>query len=269
MSSLPTSQFPSSDTPPFLAAERHRLIVQRVQELGSVRVAALAKEFRVTEETIRRDLEKLGDEGRLIRIHGGAVHLENDRNEVPFTVRDTVKVGEKRAIAKRAVAFVAEGEVIALDASSSAFEMARLMPDKALTVVTNSLAIAQVLSEKPNIRTIGSGGVLDTPSLSFVGSLAEAALERFHIRKVFFSCQGIDLDRGLCVTADEHGRVKRKMIDAADMVFALVDGSKFGAKGVEFFARCSEIDVLITDPSAPPDQLSRLQDMGVRIEIAV
>ena len=251
-----------------LAAERHRLILERVQQQGSVRVAALAKELTVTEETIRRDLEKLGAEGQLVRTHGGAVALASDRTELPFDVRDAVHLPEKRAIARRAASFINEGDVIALDASSSAYELARCLPERPISVVTNSLAIANLLADAAHIRLILSGGVLDGPSMGLVGALAEENLGRFNIRKLFFSCQGLDIDRGLSLTADEHGRMKRRMMDLAEQAYLLIDHSKLGVRAVEFFANVSELDMVITDPSAPQDAVHRMRDMGVKVEIA-
>ena len=98
-----------------LARERHREILNRVAEVGGVRVASLADELKVTPETIRRDLERLGSEGKLIRIHGGAMPIGNDRRELPLDVRGTVNLAEKRLIARHALRYIAHGDVIALE----------------------------------------------------------------------------------------------------------------------------------------------------------
>lgn len=254
---------------PMLAAERQRQILNRVLQGGSVRVVNLAKEFSVTEETIRRDLERLGAGGQLIRTHGGAVPVASDRSDLPFGIRENVHLEQKRAIARAAAKHVNEGDVIALDASSTAYELARALPEYSLTVVTNSLSVATVLADRTGVRVIGTGGVLDTPSLSFVGSLAEESLGRFHIRKLFFSCQGLDVENGLTVTEDDHARIKRRMLDLADSAYLLVDSSKFGVKALQFFARVTETDVLITDPGAPQEAIQKIREGGVRVETAI
>lgn len=251
-----------------LAGERHLEILKRIQDRGGIRVASLAKELNVTEETIRRDLERLDTEGKLRRIRGGALPLESDRRELPMSVREAVNLDRKRAIAAAAARHVSEGDVIALDASSTAREMARLLVDRPVTVISNSLAIASVLVNRSEIRMVSTGGFLDAPSLSFVGSLAEESLDRFHIKKLFFSCAGIDTVRGLSVTADEHAGIKRRMMEAADKVYLLADSSKFNTSAVEFFAKLSDVDTVITDSLIDPTLLDELRQQGVNVEAA-
>lgn len=251
-----------------LAKERHRVILTKVQSAGSVRVASLAKELVVTEETIRRDLERLDSEGKLQRIHGGAVTIEHDRRELPLGIRETVHIHEKRAIADAATRHIAEGDVIALDASSTAGELAKALPDIALTVVTNSVAVATILADRSRIRVISTGGILDAPSLSYIGPIAEQTLERFHINKLFFSCKGLDLERGLSVTADEHAGIKRRMLDLCEVAYLLIDGSKFGVRAVEFFGAVKELDHIVTDEHAPLPMVEKLRAMSVQVEIA-
>lgn len=235
-----------------LAKERQRVIVSQLREAGSVRVAELARALNVTEETIRRDLEKLDREGKLVRTHGGAMPLDEIGGELPFTVRSIDHLEAKREIARAALQHVEEGDVLALDASSTAYELARILPDVPLTVITNSLAIPICLWKRTQIRIVMSGGSLDAPSLSFVGPLAEEFLRRFHVRKLFFSTKGIDPERGLSVGADEHARIKRCMLDFADTRYLLADHSKFGAKALVYFAGLSDVDQVITDSATEP-----------------
>ena len=249
-----------------LAVERHREILSRVEFSGSVKVGQLARELKVAEETIRRDLEKLHADGRLVRTRGGALRLDNNRREIPFDLREIVNLEEKRAIAGLAVEHVAEGDVIALDASSTVRELARLIPDMPLTVVTNSIAVTTVLLDRSRVRVISTGGILDGPLLSYVGSLAEEALERFHIDKVFLSCKGFDIARGLSVATDEHARIKRRMMELAGTVYLLVDSSKFGQNALELFAQTGDVDYVITDRGAGRTSISKLKRMGISVE---
>jgi len=268
-STTPKSKEPAA--PPdvrMLARERQQEILDLLQRDGSARVSVLAKLLNVTEETIRRDLERLGGEGRLVRTHGGALPVETDRRELPFGVRETVRLVEKRAIAVCAARFVAEGDVVALDASSTARELARVLPDIALTVVTNSMTVASELLDRDRIRVVSTGGILETSTLSYVGAIAEDALRRFNCRKAFLSCQGVDVRRGFTVTADEQAGVKRRMVELARQIYILADSSKFDAGGVEYFASLDDVDVLITDAAAPDETLAPLRDAGIRVEIA-
>ncbi len=251
-----------------LVEERLREILRRVRDSGGVRVAVLASELHVTPETIRRDLERLDNDGKLIRTHGGAVPVASDRRELPFDVRESANPTQKRLIALAAVKHIVEGDVIALDASSTARELARVMPDMSLTIVTHSLAVASELVDRAHIRVISTGGVLDAPSLSFVGSMAEQILARFHVKKLFFSCQGLDIERGLSLTADEQAGMKRRMLDLAEAAYLLADSTKFGVKAVEFFANCDELDVVITDKPVPQPILTALTGLKVSVEVA-
>jgi DeoR family fructose operon transcriptional repressor len=248
-----------------LSIERHREILGRLQRIGSVRVSELALSLKVTEETIRRDLDKLSQEGSLVRIRGGAVPVQTDQVELPFDVRETVNLREKQEIAFAAVRFVEAGQVLALDASSTAREFARVLPDTPLTVVTNSLAITTALARRERIRIVSTGGVLDGPHLAYDGIIAEQALERFNINKLFFSVKGVDLERGLSVAADGHARTKRRMMDLAEQIILLVDGSKFNQRAVEFFADVRDVDVVITDSLADVTFVDELRDRGVEV----
>lgn len=259
---------PSNADVRMLARERQQEILDLLQRDGSARVSVLARVLNVTEETVRRDLERLGKEGKLVRTHGGALPNETDRRELPFGVRETVNLAEKRAIASHAARYVSKGDVIALDASSTARELARVLPDIALTVVTNSIVVATDLTERDRIRVVSTGGILEPSTLSFVGALAEDALRRFNFRKAFLSCQGVDPKRGFTVTADDQAGVKRRMVELARDVYVLADSSKFEVGGVEYFASLDEVKMIVTDAGASDEILAPLRNAGVEIEIA-
>ena len=251
-----------------LARQRQQEILNRVGRAGAVRVSELAQWLNVAEETIRRDLEKLDSEGKLIRTHGGAMPLPEERREVPFDVRRARHSAEKESIGAAAARFVGEGDIIALDASSTVYCLARALPDRPLTVLTNSMEVATLLMSRPRIQVVSTGGMLDVASQSFVGSFAEEALSRLHIGKLFLSSKGVDLVRGLSEAADEHARLKRRMMDLADETYLLADHSKFGVKSVVFFADVKDVDVVITDRRVDPAVLPELDRRHVRTEIA-
>lgn len=242
-----------------LAVNRHREILIRLDAEGSVRVTELAGMLDVTEETIRRDLEKLDSQGKLVRIHGGAIPREEDRRELPFRLREAVNLDEKRAIARTACRHVHEGDVIAFDASSSALELARIIPDVRLTVITNCLAVTSALMDRSHLRVISTGGIFHPPTMSYQGSQAERALQQYNIRKCFLSCKGLDVERGLSVVSNEQAGIKRRMIELSDHVFLLVDHTKFGEKAVEFFASVEEVDTIITDAPMEMEFVKQLQ----------
>jgi DeoR/GlpR family transcriptional regulator of sugar metabolism len=251
-----------------LVAERQREILTVLNRDGSVRVTELAKQFAVTEETIRRDLEKLEIEGRLQRSHGGAVQVQNGGRETHFTEREVRQEQEKSAIAREAVKRVQDGDTIFVDASSTALHFARALPDMNITVLTNAMKVAAELSNRPRIRLICTGGLLTPSSLSFVGPAAERILSEYHVDKLFFSCKGIELKRGLSESNELQATLKRRMISIADQRFLLADHTKFGVKGLTVFAQPGDFQELITDRKAPADGVIALRELGVKVALA-
>jgi len=248
-----------------LVAERRREIVNIVGQEKSLRVVELARMFQVTEETIRRDLEKLEVEGKLIRSHGGAVSNKSMEREIPYSEREISHMQEKVKIAQEAVSRVVERDTILLDASTTAWQMARLLPDMRLTVLTNAMKVALELAERSKIKVISTGGTLSAPSLSFIGPLAEKTLQEYHVNKLFFSCKGIDLDRGLSDPNESHALLKRCMMDIADQSYLLVDHSKFGVKALTMFAPIKDLHEVITDDKLDPEMLERLQQLTLKV----
>lgn len=252
---------------PLLADERHREILRRLEAFGAARVTDLARDLEVTEETIRRDLERLDREGLLLRIHGGAVPIQRGR-DVSFDVRRTANHEAKEAMARTALEHIAEGDVIAFDASSTVHELVRLLPDMNVTVVTNALPATVRLWGLSRVRVVSTGGMLDGPSRSWVGSFAELALERLNINKLFLSSKGVDLERGLSEVDDAQARVKRRMLDLAEQAYLLVDSSKLGGRSVVHLGSLDEIDVLITDDGVSAEWQAALRAANCTVEIA-
>mgnify|MGYP001159337320 CR=1 FL=1 len=243
-----------------LAAERLQKIIQLVNERGSIRVAELSQLCGVTEETIRRDLDKLEDEGKLVRSHGGAISIQDQANEIPFFVREATNTEEKRRIAQEAIKRIEPGDRIILDASTTAWWMARLLPDIPLTVLTNSVKVVLELSTKEKIQTISTGGLLQPSSLSYVGPLTERSLESYHVDKMFLSCKGVHLDQAITESNELQAIVKRKMIARADTVYLLADYSKFGLRSFTRVAPWEDIDYLITDEATDPELLNQISE---------
>ncbi|MEK3982067.1 DeoR family transcriptional regulator [Paenibacillus sp. VTT E-133280] len=248
-----------------LIADRYERIVELVNERGSIRVSELSTLCQVTEETIRRDLDRLEKAGRLLRSHGGAVSLRDRQPETPYAEREIMNAAEKQQIAREAVLMIKPGDRILLDASTTAWYMASHLPDMPLTVLTNSIKVAAELSGKERIDVISTGGQLSRRSMSFVGHLAERSLELYHVDKMFFSCKGFHLERGASESNELQAMVKRKMISIAEQVILLCDSSKFGIQAFTHVATTSELDVVITDYSPATEQLKQLQELNIAI----
>ncbi|MFS0781324.1 DeoR/GlpR family DNA-binding transcription regulator [Bacillus sp. 1P06AnD] len=230
-----------------LVAERHAKIVAIVNKEGSIRVSELSRMFKVTEETIRRDLEKLENDVKLCRSHGGAVSLNDSSYEPSYLEREIMNVEQKREVAKTALQFIEPNDRIILDASSTAWYMSKILPDFPLTVLTNSMKVGLELAQKEKISVVMTGGSLQSKSLSFVGQLTEKALDSYHVNKVFMSCKGLHPEWGISDSNEMQALVKKKFIDVSDTVYLLVDHSKFGVKSFSRVASVSEIDVMITN----------------------
>jgi DeoR family L-fucose operon activator len=248
-----------------LIVERFKKIEKLVNERGSIRVTELSQLCEVTEETIRKDLDRLESEGRLIRSHGGALSVKGDFDEIPYLKREAENKDEKKLIAQEAVKHIRLDDCIALDASTTAWYMAQLMPDIPITVLTNSIKAAIELSKKSKIKVISTGGVLSSNSLSFVGPLALNALKLFHVNKAFISCKGVHMDRGISETNELQALVKQAMLALADEVYLVSDYSKFGEQAFAWVASWTQIHHVITDRKTDKTYLDHIREMSVQV----
>ncbi|MED4225883.1 DeoR/GlpR family DNA-binding transcription regulator [Neobacillus cucumis] len=250
-----------------LVAERQKKIVELVNERLSIRVTELSKIFSVTEETIRRDLEKLEKENLLIRSHGGAVSIEKEQGEVSYLEREITNAEQKKAIAASAVRLIEPGDQIVLDASTTAWYVAKELPDMPLTVLTNSIKVAIELSKKEQIKVISTGGTLLSQSLSYVGPLAERSLSMYHVNKAFLSCKGVHLERGLSDFNESQALLKKQMIEIADETILMVDSSKFGTRAFSRINPVSNIDCIITDSKIDKETKNELNEKKIKLLI--
>ncbi|MFB5759363.1 DeoR/GlpR family DNA-binding transcription regulator [Paenibacillus medicaginis] len=250
-----------------LVAERYEKIVQLVNERGSIRVSELSSLCEVTEETIRRDLDRLEEAGKLRRSHGGAVSVKDEQPELPFSEREIMHAEEKRRIAEEAVKLIQPNDRILLDASSTAWYMAAKLPDVPLTVLTNSIRVATELSGKEKIDVLSTGGLLAKRSLSYVGPLAERSLDAYYVDKLFLSCKGVHLTRGVSESNELQARVKQKMVGIADQVILLADTSKFGQQAFTHVMDLKQVDSMITDRGIEDKVLAGLAELSIPVTI--
>ncbi|MCI7352231.1 MAG: DeoR/GlpR family DNA-binding transcription regulator [[Actinobacillus] rossii] len=233
--------------------KREDLILQQINLAGNASVAELAKEFSVSVETIRRDLGELAERGLIYRTHGGAVSIKTRDIGSSFQIRQRTNAENKKAITLNAIAYVFEGAVIGLDASSTSWYFAQQIPDIPCTVVTNSMHNIMALVNKPNIRTIATGGVYSSKYDAFYGPLSEKLLERLHIDIGVFSCSGVDSQGKIWESNEVNASLKRKMIDASGQKILIVDSSKFEKKNLILLGDLSQMDVLSTDKGLPDE----------------
>lgn len=250
-----------------LATHRHRRLLELLQKTGSLRTIKAAKALRVTEETIRRDFEKLEAEGALQRSHGGAVRLEGGRREISEEEREQQNIEAKRAIATAASHRIQPGQTLFFDASTTTKQLALLLPDDSMTVVTNALQIALILLRKPSVQVIVLGGHLRTSSTSCSGWAAESLLESVRIDIAFLSCRGFDAEQGASEATEDQARLKRRVVEHATEVCLLADASKVGVSSSYYFAKPAQIDQWITDRAPSGDLRKSLSLAGMRIDV--
>jgi DeoR/GlpR family transcriptional regulator of sugar metabolism len=250
------------------ASERQRDIARLVDEEGRARVVDLAQRFGVSAVTIRKDLEALADADRVIRTHGGAIAARMRPGDIAFDVRDRQQRAEKEAIAVAAAAHVSNGESIILDASTTALYLAReLLKREAwhgLTIVTNGIHTATALAGRSDITVLLMGGRVRS-SLSVVGQLGDAVLERVNVQKAFLSSAGFSLEEGLTEAREEEAQIKRAMVAAARDVYGIIDGSKWGRVASATFCEPSRLVRVFTDATAPTDMATALKGMGIEV----
>ncbi|MEO7309967.1 MAG: DeoR/GlpR family DNA-binding transcription regulator [Chitinophagaceae bacterium] len=231
-----------------LANLRREKIFELIQEDGSAKVVSLAKIFKVTEVTIRQDLEKLEKDGLVIKEHGGAF-LKNIKDQVQsFSLGHKDNIDKKELIALKCLEFIENGDSIILDSGSTTTEIAkRLKGFKNLTVITNALNIALLLGADPGIELIVTGGEFKPPTLSLTGQKAADSFKGLNVQKLFLATAGISLKSGLTYPSISDLVVKKAMIEAADTTYLVADSTKIGKSAFASLGALSLIDYIITD----------------------
>ncbi|EEP29283.1 MULTISPECIES: DeoR/GlpR family DNA-binding transcription regulator [Shuttleworthella] len=243
-----------------LAMERRNLILEKLQEEKKVVVNALARQFDVSEETIRRDLDKLEQDGVCTKSYGGAVFNENTTIDMPFNVRTKNHVQGKQKIAALVAGMIEEGDHIILDASSTAVFIAKEIKEKEhLTVITNSIEIMIELSNVSGWDVISSGGRLKPGDLALIGPRALGGLSAFNVEKAFFSCKGVDAERGLTDSDDQLTQTKQVLMKSAQKKVVTVDSSKFERVAFAKICDIRDVDVIVTDQKPSESWLSFLK----------
>ncbi|MGQ9850872.1 MAG: DeoR/GlpR family DNA-binding transcription regulator [Aggregatilineaceae bacterium] len=251
------------------AIERQKVILQIIAEQGAVTVAELCERFGVSDMTIRRDLSILERASLLRRIHGGAVSARGRSYEPPVLTRVHEAPEAKRTIGKLAATLVHEGDSIALDIGTTTLELARnLTRLQDITVLTNSLPIANLLTDQPGIRLMLCGGIVRPGERSLIGPVAEYTFSRFYVDKAFIGIGGVDLEAGLTEYNIDDAEVKRTMIRNAQRCILLSDSRKFGLKTFASVAPLSVVDDIVTDDGLKPEFREALEREGITVHIA-
>jgi DeoR/GlpR family transcriptional regulator of sugar metabolism len=245
---------PPSGVAEMLARQRQSLILEKIRDDGGVRVADLAREFRVSDMTVRRDLESLHSRGLVEKVHGGATSLTGSaRFEPGFAAKSGLQEREKEAIAESAARLVSPGAAIAMSAGTTTYALARKLVDvPGLTVVTNSVPVADALHRAGRSdQTIVLTGGVRTPSDALVGPFAIAALRTVHVDLVFMGVHGMDPHSGFTTPNVLEADSDRALVATGRRLIVVADHTKWGVIGISSIARLDEADTLITDTGLP------------------
>lgn len=247
-----------------LAIERRNAILEKLQAERRVVVSELSEFYDVSEETIRRDLEKLESDGYAIKSYGGAVLNENSNLDLPFNIRKNRNVLGKQKIAAFISEMVHDGENIMLDASSTAVAIAKALRNKKdLTIITNSIEITLELFEVPGFKVISTGGIAAGSSFALVGSVADKTIRSYYVDKAIVSCKGMDINAGFTDSDERLANNKASMLSVAKKKILAVDNSKFDKIAFAKIGDLKDVSTIVTDKKPEEEWLQKFEELGV------
>ena len=248
--------------------ERHDLIIKELDARGSVSVTDLSSILNVSEVTIRKDLTMLEQKNFLYRAHGKAIKINPYINDRDVNIKEKQNIAEKIAIGKCAADMIEPNDsIIIASGTTVAFLAHEIKPVGRLTVITASVPVTSILSQKSNIDVIQLGGITRSSSVSVVGPFAEEMLKHFNCSKLYMGVDGIDLECGLTTTNLLEAALNGVMINSAQKVIVLADSSKFGRRGFSRICSLDSVDMIITDSGVQPHILKELRERGIEVRV--
>ncbi len=257
---------PSNSNSTISGVERQNQIAQLIARNQRITVAKICETFEVSEATARRDLETLAAQGKAQRVHGGAIVLQAAPPEQPMLLRQSEQAEEKLRIGQAAAALIQDGETVFLGSGTTVLEAARaLRSRRALTVITNSLPVINVLAGLPDITLVCLGGILRPSELSFIGHITEQALAEVRADKIVIGTRAISLEQGLTNDYLPETMTDRAILKAGREVIVVSDSSKFGRVATVLLAPIESITTIVTDSRVPADFISEARARHIRL----
>ena len=244
--------------------ERRAKILRIAEESGFVSLQRLVTEVEASESTIRRDLEFLDAMGQIQRTRGGASFLGDSLSD--FDARVGRASLEKQQIARRAADLISSGETVLLDGGTTTLEVARYLTGKSLQILTNSLPIASLLMNRPEVELIFIGGYVYPKTGVALGEQAVEALRKMHASRLVMSTGGITAE-GLFNSNALLVDTERQMIRAADRVTLVADSTKFGHRALSVLCPLSDVDEIVTDDGVSEEWRNVMKSANVRMEV--
>ena len=248
--------------------ERRRELTSLLKQTGRLSVAQICEQFNISEATARRDLEALSEQGLIQRVHGGAVLVRQATPEEPIMRRSHEEEKEKERIGYATAALIRDGETIFLGSGTTVLQVAQNLVTRTITVITNSLPVINLMSEKDNISLIALGGMLRDSELSFIGHITELALAEVRADKVIISTRAISLDQGLTNDYLPETLTDRAILKAGRETILVADHTKCGAMSTAFLAPPTAMHTLVTDNGTDAEFVEALRALGIDVIVA-
>ncbi|EAR12539.1 Putative aga operon transcriptional repressor [Polaribacter irgensii 23-P] len=247
-------------------AERHELILNKLEEEGFVTVSELSKVFKVSSVTIRKDLTLLEELNLLFRSNGKAIRKNPYIREKTVNEKEKIHHDEKNKIAIKAAQLIKPFDSVILASGTTIIQLAhQIKPVKGMTILTASLNAALIVSNLNDVNVIQLGGIVRKSSSSVIGPLGEQMLSEFNCSKLFLGVDGIDLNSGLTTTSLMEASINKLMIKSAQKIIILADSSKFGRKGFGRICGLEDVDQIITDDGIEDSYRDKLIELGIDV----
>ncbi len=253
-------------------AERHKYILDKLNEYGFIRITDVAEELGVTKVTIRNDVKILESRGLLYKVHGSARLANPHISDRDLVTKSNLNKEAKQRIAYRAMQLINDGDSIMISAGSTAYALAEAIHENignySLNVVTPFLKVSELLCDMDNVRVEQLGGRIHRKSCSTLGENAEQTMENVVCSLFFVGVDGVDPDFGITTSTIEEAKLSHRMMARSSKTVVLADSSKFGQRGFGHIAALDEVDIIITDSGVTKEMREIMEEMGIELIVA-
>jgi len=249
--------------------ERQKQILSLLTRQGRLSVTEIVEQFSISEATARRDLESLASQGKVQRVHGGVIAVEEAPPELPILERENEQAEEKSRIGHAGASLVADKETVFLGSGTTVLEVARSLRDrKNLTVITNSLPVLNTLAGIKEITVISLGGMLRESEMSFIGHITEQALAEVRADKVVIGTRGVSLEHGLTNDYLQETLTDRAILRVGREVIVVADHTKVNRVATALLAPLESMQTFVTDSEADKKFIQALKKQGINVIVA-
>ena len=246
--------------------ERQKQILSLLTKQGRLSVSEIVEQFSISLATARRDLESLAEQGKLQRVHGGAITIEQAPPELPILQRESEQANEKQRIGQAAAALVQDGETVFLGSGTTVLEAARALRGRRnLSVITNSLAVVNALAGAEGVSVICLGGMLRNSELSFIGHITELAMAELRADKILIGTRAISLEHGLTHDYLAETVTDRAVLKAGREIIVLADHTKFGRASAVLLAPLEQVHTIVTDGHTSNEFIKAVRGRGIKV----